>query len=345
MTTAASADPDLPMDVSAVVVNYNAGLALRNCVASLRAEQVAEVIVVDNGSRDESGQVLRAGDGSAVWQPAGENLGYGRAANLGARAGHGRYLVVCNPDLVVKPGTIANLVAVMHRDPKVAVAGPRIVNLDGTLYPSARAFPSLVDAIGHGLLGLVWPGNRFSRRYKLLDWDHADTKTVDWVSGAFLVIRRDAWDAVDGFDPRYFMYTEDVDLCWRVARAGWRVVYEPSGEVVHLQGMSTGRRPYRMIVAHHRSLWRFACRSTNGWRRALLPVVGIGLAGRAGVAGASKWRDDRRGRRRVANALGRTGREPAAREPGEHSSARERRRGPARVRNARPRRWMRRAVG
>jgi N-acetylglucosaminyl-diphospho-decaprenol L-rhamnosyltransferase len=296
MTADPATNLDLRPDVSAVVVNYNTGQALSDCVASLRAEQVADVIVVDNGSRDGSLQALRAGDDAAVWQPLGENLGYGRAANVGARSAHTRYVVVCNPDLVVKPGTVAHLVAVMDRDLGVGIAGPRVVNADGALYPSARAFPSLVDAIGHGLLGLFRPDNPFSRRYKLLDWDHAQTRTVDWVSGAFFLIRRDAWNAVDGFDPGYFMYMEDVDLCWRVTNAGWRVVYEPSGEVVHLQGMSTDRRPYRMILAHHRSMWRFAGRSTRGWRRALLPVIGIGLVGRAGVACASKWRDDRRGK-------------------------------------------------
>ena len=295
MTADPATNLDLRPDVSAVVVNYNTGQALSDCVASLRAEQVADVIVVDNGSRDGSLQALRAGDDGALCQPVGENLGYGRAANVGARSAHGRYLVVCNPDLVVKPGTIARLAAVMDRDVGVGIAGPRVVNADGTLYPSARAFPSLVDALGHGLLGLFRPANRFSRRYKLLDWDHAQTRTVDWVSGAFFLIRRDAWNAVDGFDPAYFMYMEDVDLCWRVTNAGWRVVYEPSGEIVHLQGMSTDRQPYRMILAHHRSMWRFAGRSTRGWRRALLPVIGIGLLGRAGVACSSKWRDDRRG--------------------------------------------------
>jgi N-acetylglucosaminyl-diphospho-decaprenol L-rhamnosyltransferase len=297
MTAGRATNPDPELDVSAVVVNYNAGQALPNCVASLRAEQVADVIVVDNGSRDDSLHALRATDGVAIWQPVGENLGYGRAANVGARSARSRYLVVCNPDLVVKPGTVARLAAVMDRDPGVGIAGPRVVNGDGTLYPSARTFPSLVDAIGHGLLGLFRPGNRFSRRYKLLDWDHAQKRTVDWVSGAFFLIRRDAWNAVDGFDPGYFMYMEDVDLCWRVTRAGWRVVYEPSGEVVHLQGMSTDRRPYRMILAHHRSMWRFAGRSTRGWRRGFLPLIGIGLVGRAGVSCASKWRDDRGGGR------------------------------------------------
>jgi N-acetylglucosaminyl-diphospho-decaprenol L-rhamnosyltransferase len=225
---------------------------------------------------------------------------------LGARSCRRRYLLVCNPDLVVKPGTISNLVTAMDRDRAVAIAGPRLVNADGTLYPSARAFPSLVDAIGHGVLGLFRPGNRFSRRYKLLDWDHAHAREVDWVSGAFFLVRRDAWDAIDGFDPRYFMYMEDVDLCWRASRAGWRVVYEPSGEVVHLQGMSTDRRPYRMILAHHRSLWRFACRSTGGWRRALLPLVAVGLASRAGVACGGKWRASQKGRRTAAHrGLGR----------------------------------------
>ncbi len=304
MTAVPATNPDPRPDVSAVVVNYNAGQALGDCLASLRAEQVAEVIVVDNGSRDGSLQALRATDDAAVWQPVGENLGYGRAANVGARSAHGRYLVVCNPDLVVKPGTVARLTAVMDRESEVGIAGPRIVNADGVLYPSARAFPSLVDAVGHGLLGLLRPGNRFSRRYKLLDWDHADTRTVDWVSGAFFLVRRDAWNAIDGFDPGYFMYMEDVDLCWRITRAGWGVVYEPAGEVVHRQGMSTDQRPYRMILAHHRSMWRFAGRSTQGWRRAFLPVIGIGLVGRAGVACASKWRDDRRGKRRGSNPTG-----------------------------------------
>jgi GT2 family glycosyltransferase len=82
---------------------------------------------------------------------------------------------------------------------------------------------------------------------------------------------------------------EDVDLCWRARREGWRVVYEPAGEVVHVQGSSTDRRPYRMIVHHHRSLWRFAVRSTTGWRRTLLPAVGIGLLARAVIACVTKW--------------------------------------------------------
>jgi N-acetylglucosaminyl-diphospho-decaprenol L-rhamnosyltransferase len=147
----------------------------------------------------------------------------------------------------------------------------------------------LVDALGHGLLGLLAPGNRFTRRYRLLDWDHSRAACVDWVSGACFLVRREAWDEVGGFDPSYFMYMEDVDLCWRLGRAGWKVGYEPAAQVVHAQGASTNQRPYRMLAAHHRSMWRFAARTTHGTRRAVLPVVATGLVARFGVASMRRW--------------------------------------------------------
>jgi len=153
-----------------------------------------------------------------------------------------------------------------------------------------RTFPDLVDAIGHGLLGAVAPANRFTRRYRMLDWDHSQAAAVDWVSGACLLVRRSAWDVVGGFDPAYFMYLEDVDLCWRAGRAGWAVGYEPAARVLHVQGASTRRRPYRMLVAHHRSLWRFARTTTTGGRRAALPVVAVGLVARLAVTSVEHWR-------------------------------------------------------
>ena len=104
------------------------------------------------------------------------------------------------------------------------------------------------------------------------------------MSGACFLVRRTAFEAVGGFDESYFMYAEDVDLCWRLGLAGWRVAYAPTAEVTHLQGRSTDRHPYRMIVEHHRSLLRFASRSSTGWRRLLLPLVAVGAAVRVGLA-------------------------------------------------------------
>ncbi len=275
--------------VAAVVVNYNARDHLEVCLASLSAEGVEPVVVVDNGSTDGSREVV--GATGAAWVESGGNVGYGRAANLGAsdrRVEEAEFLLVCNPDLDVLPGCVDTLVATLAADPAVGVVGPRLSNPDGSLYPSARTFPDMVDAMGHGLFGMVAPGNPFTRRYRLLDWDHREQATVDWVSGACFLIRRTAWDSVGGFDPSYFMYMEDVDLCWRLGRAGWRVAYQPDAEVVHTQGVSADQHPYRMLAAHHLSMWRFARRTTTGGRRAALPLVLVGLVGRLVVAGARR---------------------------------------------------------
>ncbi len=282
--------------VSAVVVNYNGQSVLSDCVRSLRAEGIEEIVVVDNASVDGSRHALCAADPHARWVPTGANLGYGAAANLGAARTAGSAVLVCNPDVVIRSGAVAALLAVLEADPTVGIVAPRLLNPDGSVYPSARSFPSLVDAAGHGMLGWLWPRNPFSRRYKLLDWDHGDERRVEWVSGACLLVRRRTWEDLGGFDPSFFMYMEDVDLCWRAGRSGWAVVYEPASEVVHAQGASTNAVPYRMILAHHRSMWRFGCRTTTGWRRSLLPVIGAGLIARAGVACVQHREDVRRGR-------------------------------------------------
>lgn len=271
--------------MAAIIVNYNSRRHLEVCLASLVDEGVRSIVVVDNGSVDGSCAVALAA--GAVWVESGGNVGYGRAANLGASrppASDAPYLLVCNPDLDVRPGAVPALVAALESDPALGAVGPRLCNTDGSLYPSARTFPDLVDAIGHGLLGLVAPHNRFTRRYRLLDWDHGTRATVDWVSGACFLVRRRAWDQVGGFDPSYFMYMEDVDLCWRLRRAGWEVAYEPAAAVVHTQGVSADLHPYRMLSAHHRSMWLFARRTTTGGRRLALPVVAVGLLGRLAVA-------------------------------------------------------------
>lgn len=272
--------------MTAVVVNYNAAGVLPGCVRSLRAAGVRRVVVVDNGSTDDSRAALAAADPDAEWMPTGRNMGYGAAANMAAAVAPGDDILVCNPDIVVDRGMVDALAARLAADPAVGVVGPRLHNADGSIYPSARTFPDIADAVGHGLLGLIAPGNRFTRRYRLLDWDHAEARPVDWVSGACFLARRAAWDAVGGFDPSFFMYMEDVDLCWRLREAGWGAGYEPEAEVTHLQGVSANQHPYRMLAAHHASMWRFARRTTSGTRRAWLPIIGVGLAARLVVASA-----------------------------------------------------------
>jgi N-acetylglucosaminyl-diphospho-decaprenol L-rhamnosyltransferase len=272
----------------AVVVNYNARQHLLRCVQSLRADGVADVVVVDNGSRDGSGGALAASDPDARWLSTGANLGYGRAANQGVAATSEPYVLVLNPDVIIEPGTVKTLAAALDRDDRLAIVGPRVEEPDGSLYPSVREFPDLLTAAGHAFLGYIAPRNRFSRAYKLLDWDHSRAGEVPWVSGSCMLVRRSAYEAAGGFDHRYFMYVEDVDLCWRLRRDGWRIGYEPEARVVHAGAASTNQAPYRMIMEHHRSLWRFAARSTSGPHRLALPLVAVGLTARTGLAWAQR---------------------------------------------------------
>jgi N-acetylglucosaminyl-diphospho-decaprenol L-rhamnosyltransferase len=148
---------------------------------------------------------------------------------------------------------------------------------------------------------LFWPNNRWTKRYRKGRPSGPDaeqgTREADWVSGACCLVRREAFESVGGFDEGYFMYVEDLDLCWRLRRAGWRVLYEPSAVAVHQQGLSTAAHPYRMLAAHHRSALRFARKSLVGARSVLLVPVAAGLAVRLGLASARQLLSGRRGRR------------------------------------------------
>ena len=286
---------------AAVVVNFEAGDALTTCVASLLADTSAgpvDVVVVDNGSSDGSVRRLREAFPDVRVVEAGGNVGYATGANRGIAATTAPVVAVCNPDLEVVAGTAAAMLRALT-DPAVGAVGPRLLNPDGTTYPSARRDPTPVDAAGHAALGRIWPANPFTRRYRALDADPGAARDVDWASGAALWLRRDAVDAIGGWDEGFFMYLEDVDLGRRLREAGWRVRYDPAGTVVHVQGLSTEGRATRMIVEHHRSSYRYAAKHWRGARRLLLVPAAVFLAARAVVAvGAqmfTSWSAARRG--------------------------------------------------
>ena len=266
---------------AAVIVSFNYGDLLERCVRSIRADTSAgeaDVVVVDNGSTDGSLEQLSAVFPQARVFAAPGNVGYARGANLGIATTDAPVVAVINGDVELGPGVAAAMLAALDADPAVAAVGPRMLNDDGSVYPSARSDPGLWVAAAHAAFGLVWRTNPWTRRYRQLDRDPTIARQVDWISGAALWLRREALDDVGGWDERYFMYMEDIDLCVRLRRAGWRIAYDPSGEVVHTQGASTSKRPYRMIAEHHRSVWRFAGQRYRGWRRALLVPLAAVLA-------------------------------------------------------------------
>jgi N-acetylglucosaminyl-diphospho-decaprenol L-rhamnosyltransferase len=273
-------------------VTYFSADDLPGCLGSLPAAAGAaplEVVVVDNASGDASAEVART-LGAQLGLPVkvienAANVGYARAANQGAAATSADWIVIANPDTRFEPGALSRLLATGEADPTIGCLGPDLRNPDGSPYPTGRRFPSVFVGALHAALGTIWADNPATRRYHMTNVDRSVPVQVDWVSGACMVLRRAAWDAVDGFDPGYFMYAEDMDLCLRVARAGWRVVFDGGARVVHTVGGSTRKRPFRKVADHHRSALRFYVRHYRGDPRLLLtPAVAAFLAARAAVS-------------------------------------------------------------
>jgi N-acetylglucosaminyl-diphospho-decaprenol L-rhamnosyltransferase len=295
-------------DVAVIIVTHNSAADLPQCLASLRSEHRARAIfVMDSGSIDDTVRIadqLRLDDPRISVVALHRNVGFGCAANRGAALSSERHLMFLNPDTMVAERCVGALADCLLDDSTVVVAGPVVTNSDGSIYPSARRFPSLLTAIGHAFVGLVAPRNRWSQRY-------LRPAEPEWISGTALMVRRSEFEAIGGFDERYFMYVEDVDLCWRITRASAatrttgitgttrttgttgttdatvpsvrRVAVVRDAHLTHRIAGSSGSRPYRLIVAHHQSLWRFARRSSTGWRRWSLPVVFVGLVARAAI--------------------------------------------------------------
>ncbi len=255
--------------VRVVTIAYDPGAELTEFARSLAAATTADVelVVVDNGTQPDVVDRVAADTGARV-ERTGANLGYGRGANVGARGTSQEWLVVANPDVVWEPGSLDTLLAAAARHPTAGAFGPALLNEDGSVYPSARELPSLTQGVGHALLGKVWPGNPWTRAYQrrqeTVGSPH-DERVAGWLSGACLLLRRDAFEAVGGFDEDYFMFFEDVDLGERLALAGWANLYVPSARVLHVGGVSWKARPAAMISAHHASAERYLHRRYSRW--------------------------------------------------------------------------------
>jgi N-acetylglucosaminyl-diphospho-decaprenol L-rhamnosyltransferase len=264
--------------VRVVVVTYSPGPSLETFLSSLQLATTAsyEVVLADNGSTDGVPEEAASQPGVSL-VPTGGNVGYGRAANAGAQGAQAQWLLIANPDVRwCQPGAIDALLAASTRWPKAGAFGPAIVTPDGQLYPSARALPSLGRGIGHALAGWWWPSNPWTASYRQ-ERESPVEGECGWLSGSALLVRRDAFESVGGFDPKYFMYFEDVDLCDRLARAGWSSVYVPTAVVEHSGGHATKRAPVVMQRAHHASAYRYLADRYRGLR--WLPVRAVLRAG------------------------------------------------------------------
>lgn len=260
-------------DISISVVNWNTRSDLLECLASIvprgartlhegssfTVEGVTcDVTVVDNNSEDFSADAVSSIFPVVRLLRQKANLGFGAGHNRALAANTGRYRLLLNPDATIRPGAVAAMKAFADAHPRAGIIGPRVLNSDGTVQHSARAFPTLMAAVfRNSILGRWFPENRYTREYLQSDWDHADSREVDWVSGSAMLIRSEALDELGGLDEQYYMYVEDVDICWRARKAGWQVWFCGDAEVVHKKARASDLMPNRMIYHHHRSMYLF----------------------------------------------------------------------------------------
>jgi GT2 family glycosyltransferase len=214
--------------------------------------------VVDNASGDGSAEMVREEFPEVALIANAENLKYARGNNQALQVATGRFKLLLNPDVVLQPGALGELLAAMERHPRAGAIAPRLVNLDGSPQPSCRSFPDPAAIIYEGLgLSKLFPRSRRFGAYRMGWWDHGDERTVDQPMASALMLRSAALEGIGPFDEAFPIFFNDVDLCRRLWDAGWEVWFAPRAQVIHHVGASTRQVRREMIAESHRSLLHY----------------------------------------------------------------------------------------
>lgn len=242
--------------ISIIIVHHRTEAVLPDCLRAVFASRIDmpfEVILVNNPSSQTIPAEITTQFAIKVIDVS-QRLGFGPACNMGAKNAEGEYLLFLNPDVIVKPDTIAEMYGSAKKQDSALITG-RLTDPDGDFQPSCRRFPTVNNIMFSrgSFLGRLM-GNR-SNSYTLPDYD--EPTTVDSTAAALLLIPRTAFDALDGFDESFFMYMEDTDLCYRHHQRGGKIIYNPAAEALHGWGKSTGHYRFRRIVWHHLSMWKY----------------------------------------------------------------------------------------
>ncbi|GGK46547.1 glycosyltransferase family 2 protein [Nocardia camponoti] len=293
-----AANPQARAGLAVVTVTYSPGEHLEHFISSLAAATSEKplVILADNGSTDGVPELVAEANAHVRLLNTGGNLGYGGAVNRAVAEIDPdiEFILIANPDITWGTDSIDILIDAARRWPRAGALGPAVREPDGKLYPSARRVPGITDGAGHAILGKIWPSNPWTRGYRQEN-EAVTERVVGWLSGSCLLVRRSAFDSIDGFDSRYFMFFEDVDLGDRLGKAGWHNVFVPDAAVIHATSHSVSRYPERMINAHHASAYRFqADRHPHWWQAPLRGALRAGLAVRSRIAVRSALREQAR---------------------------------------------------
>lgn len=251
------------MDISIIVVSWNVRDLLRRCLFSIRQQttdntQQIEIIVVDNASSDGTVIMLRDEFPDVCVIANSDNVGFTRGNNQAFAIARGRYLFLLNPDTELGENALENLTAFMELHPRVGIVGPQLYYGDGSVQSSRRRFPTFATAFLESTKLQQWfPRHRALTRYYMLDTRDDETQEVDWINGSAMFVRREVYEQVGGFDEGFFMYSEELDWCYRAKQAGWQVVYLPSVQVTHYAGKSSEQVISQRDIYFHSSKVRF----------------------------------------------------------------------------------------
>ncbi|MFE5478857.1 glycosyltransferase family 2 protein [Nocardia sp. NPDC056541] len=298
MNAADAADSPATAGLAVVTVTYSPGEHLEHFITTLAdaTSEKPQVILADNGSTDGVPELVAEANSHVTLLHTGGNIGYGGAINRAVAEIDPsiEFVILANPDIRWGVDSIDKMLEAAARWPRAGAIGPMVREPDGSIYPSARRVPGLADGAGHAILGSIWPKNPWSVRYRQEN-EQISERVVGWLSGSCLLVRRAAFDTIDGFDSRYFMYMEDVDFGDRMGKAGWHNVFVPDAEVTHAKGHAAGKHPELMLPAHHASAYRFqADRHPHWWQAPLRGALRAGLAVRSKIAVRSALREQAR---------------------------------------------------
>lgn len=249
------------MRLSVIVVSWNVSKLLNVSLETLRRDIAgidAEVFVVDNASADGSADMVRKLHSWVHLLANDSNLGFAAANNQALKLAKGEYVLLLNPDTEVRAGAIPRLIEFLENHPKAGIVAPQLINSDGSIQRSCRAFPTFL-AMLYELVGLskLFPNNPAFGAYKMLDFNHEELREVDQPEGACLLLRRKVIDEVGSLDEGFFMLFEEVDWCYRIKKSGWEIWFDPEAKVVHHYGQSIKQVKAKMILSSHRGLYRF----------------------------------------------------------------------------------------
>ena len=231
------------IDVSILIVNWNTRQLLQDCLHSIiqtTQNTAYEIIVIDNASEDDSVQMVREMFADVRLIVNDENRGFSAANNQGMAVAKGPYVLLLNSDTIVLEGAIEKTLAFARQTDKAAVVGCRVLNPDKTLQPTCFRFPSVLNLfLSTTYLYKMFPRSRFFGRERMTFWDRDDVRQVDAVTGCFMLVRRDAIEQVGVMDENFYFYGEETDWCFRFKQAGWRCLFTPDAEIIHLGGQSS----------------------------------------------------------------------------------------------------------